>query len=844
MIITIAGDSEYVPKNDNPTEPLCLTLEDSGNNCAFYVHPRACNEVLEHAVKVGDKIFKHDFALLDYLEDTYKYKVGNAKEVKYKNYTKLELVMFWSFKDIEFLFKNREDYINLVLSKLSRTRRISVQNLINSPNGSYCADSIGLPYIVSMPDSKNGFKMRDYKLSLKIIDISAMQGNDNLKNYAGNVGIEMGNKDDYSSDEKARMDLRYLEDHVKFKGYAMGDTKLIPIWKQTNEFYNHVAELIGIEKRESWGMSTGKIVATILNDWLCKQLGCNSESLYKMQNLAGSEGITNLSKLIKEQALIYGAMVDGGRTVKEIDLDVLVGNLIDIDISGCYGNGLKNQYYSVGIPSIQTEEMSLGNWWKINKDELIPGLWVARISWKNAPFKQDLLISKTDQAFSTWNWVINGVDSDGFDIDDDGKKVYDASMCLTTNSITNASLNHDLLQTLESVSSNQEWGWLLKNAVINCSLIYKKSDEVSTPSSQMLEGATLSDKTEVLLNGCKKWIKIDLKGLITTLLKERKKHPKGSPMNVFLKLIINTLYGCIASEFFSIENSCVSSVVIGNNITARARCLAWCMAKGFHSVMSITDGGVFDVNNVLFYKFKSLNLLEGLHRNILSDNKRLKFCYKAPLMGFNLDFNDKDLCKIILTNLGINPESDDSKNKKQCLSIIDKTAWEHLAKTFDIDIFKYNQFEFETKDIYTKLILHSKVDYYLEKSDGGYSVAFRGMTKVWDDVKKKKVINPVAIDLFKAIETNTPIKVEIDGTELLSLSDYQNNRKRDSNYPLLPHDSIGKKKIFYSHSPKGCRVRDLSELKKIERRYETAKKLVDPVEVSKVKKWGQRLSDQ
>jgi hypothetical protein len=865
MIIQIATDSEFIPYNNNSTIPLCLTFQDAQNNVAFYVHPNAPKDVLEHAAKVGDKVFKHDFAILDYLEDYYGFKVKKASEnTKYKNYTTLEILIFFSFKDVELQFKNREDYKKLVLPKLSRMRRIRINNEIKTSNGGFCKDSVGLPYIVSMPDTQTGW-MRDCKVSFKIVDICAMQGSDNLKNYADNVGISMLSKGDYTSDEKARMDLRYIENHVKFKGYAVGDTPLIEIKEKTTDFYNHIAELIGVEKQKSWGMSTGKIVARLLNDWFCTVLNTDSKTLYKMHNLAGSEGVNNISKLIKERALIYGAMVDGGRTVKERDLDVLLGNLIDIDISGCYGNGLKNQLYAVGIPSINSQEMLLGDWLKMFDGELIPGLWTARISWEKAPFKQDLLISKTKEAFTSWNWVINGIDNNGFDIDDDGKKVYDASMCLTTNSIHFATITHDLLQTLKSVSSNQEWGWLLKNAVINCSLIYKKSDEVLTATDEMLEGVTLSKDTDTLLKASKNWIRIDLKDLVSILLKERKKHPKGTSMNVFLKLIINTMYGCIASEFFSVENACVSSVVIGNNITARARCLAWCMSKGFHSAMSITDGGVFDVNNVLVFKKKSLNLLEGLHRDILSENDRRKFCNKIPLMGEILDFNNPNFYDYMIEKFGeisiitnkieynlINKNSEDKRTdsqiihdtkKRYSLDVIDKKAWEHLASIFDIDIFKYNQFEFETKDIYTKLILHSKVDYYLEKPDGGYTVAFRGMPKVWDDNIKKKIINPLALNLFKAIENNTPIKVEVEDSELLSLSDYQIKIKSDSNYPLLPHDSVSSNKVFYSHSPKGSRVSSLSELNKLEKRYETAKKSENPIEVSKVKVWGKRLMD-
>jgi hypothetical protein len=94
-----------------------------------------------------------------------------------------------------------------------------------------------------------------------------------------------------------------------------------------------------------------------------------------------------------------------------------------------------------------------------------------------------------------------------------------------------------------------------------------------------------------------------------------------------------------------------------------------------------------------------------------------------------------------------------------------------------------------------------------------------------------------------AIERGTPIKVEIDSTELLSLSDYQIKIKGDSNYPLLPHDSVSCKKIFYSHSPRGCRVSSLNQLNRLNKRYDISKKSENPVEVAKVKVWGERLTD-
>lgn len=847
--LSIATDSEFQTKINCTVTPIGLVIEDNHGNQRFYIHPNASGRVLKKARQVGHKIFKYDFAILDFLKDVYGYDVKNLDGTEsLKNLKCIDIHIFWSFKDLEFLFAKKEDYVNLLLNKLERTRRIRIDNECHTSNGLIRGNSVSLPYAVQLPDNKNNGKNRWFKLSIIVSDISAMQGNTGLKEYASNVGIEMIDKESYNAIEKGMMEEMYCSDPLKFEKYCIGDGLLIEIKKKTNEFYNHIAELIGIEKRDSWGMSTGKIVASILNDWLCKKLDITSEELYKMHSLAGSEGITNISKILKSRDLLYGGMVDGGRAVKERLPVKYYGTLIDIDIDGCYGNGLKNQKYAIGRPSIQSEPMLLKDWLKEYQEELIAGLWYARISWVKAPFKQDILISKTDEKFTSWTWVIDGFDPDGFEVEDDDKKVYDASMALTTNSVHYASLNHDLLQAIKSVASNKEWSWLLNNAVINSSLIYKKSDRVDRPTAKMLEGVKLSKDSDILLESTTEWIEVDLKELVTILLTERKKHPKKSPMNTFLKLIINTIYGCIASEFFSIEGSCVSSVVVGNNITARARCLAWCMAKGFHSAMSVTDGGVFDVNKVLVFKEKSLNLLEGLHRDKLSNSyRRTIFAKQKPLLGFEIDFKDKDTHQKIIKTFGNTKElankvkNRDSKTTikdcvhKYCLGIIDKLAWEHLANIFDIDIFTQNQFSFETKNDYIKLVLHSKVDYLLETMDGKKNVAFRGMDKVFNPVTEKKEINPVCFELFEAIENNQAIIREVDGERMLSLKDYQEAVRIDSSYPLLPHDTVSRKKYYYSILPLDLRHHDLKTYKNCQRDYERAKKDKNPLNVAKVR---------
>lgn len=52
---------------------------------------------------------------------------------------------------------------------------------------------------------------------------------------------------------------------------------------------------------------------------------------------------------------------------------------------------------------------------------------------------------------------------------------------------------------------------------------------------------------------------------------------REAPMNKFIKLVINTVYGDFVGPYFHSGNT-----TVGNNITARARSMAWYMEKGFN----------------------------------------------------------------------------------------------------------------------------------------------------------------------------------------------------------------------------------------------------------------------
>ena len=78
---------------------------------------------------------------------------------------------------------------------------------------------------------------------------------------------------------------------------------------------------------------------------------------------------------------------------------------------------------------------------------------------------------------------------------------------------------------------------------------------------------------------CYVWYSVELDELaIQKHLEERAKYRRGIPLeypiNTFLKLVTNTIYGVLVSPYFNIGNT-----IVGNNITARARSMAWYIEK-------------------------------------------------------------------------------------------------------------------------------------------------------------------------------------------------------------------------------------------------------------------------
>lgn len=868
----ISTDSEYIPRPNESTIPLTVQFASGGQH-REYLHPNhplnkhQLADVKYQLKKIGEenalKIFKSPLAILDYLSDTFEIKWRHAPDPNRRRYIKtLKLFIFHSFKDIEFQFGSTDDYVFFVLPKLERIRRITTR--FNRP--------IPLPYEILLPG--NGFQW--YSVSIEIVDISAMQGAKSLKTYMSNVGIATTDKEAYKPSQKARMDLRLVENTKKFLEYIRSDVQLVEVYKRTIQFYNTVAEKLGVKPRENWGLSTGKIVANIVSDWIANDARIsvkdttNEETkkaipgMYQYNRLSTPEAVKLLSHLAGYRNLLYLGMTDGGRCIKERpSIDRLIGVLIDIDISACYATSLMHQIFPIGNPKLFIKAMNFGEWEKKYGKRLVPGLWVARVSWENAPFKQDLLISKEDKQFTAWDFyqrLYNETTAS------DANRIYDASMYLMTNTVRHASLNHDLYQVLQKYASPKELGWIRENATVECFAMYAANEEVDSLDESLLLLDSLDDLKSNGIRWNTSWKRVELKKLMKQLIALRKTHKdmvnlyrerygkeipltdkvnfdsykdldprlirwldaaKLNPFDAneqvsytfsesdfkfhasiqeFVKLISNTIYGCIASAFFGTDGTGISNFVIGNNITARARALAWCMAKGLHMIITVTDGGIFDCNKVLNYRRKSLNIFADVANERFTDDSRHRVVEVVPLYGTEIPYDEN--MSVVLG--------------KGDLPHVSEKAWEHLKGIFpNLDIFKNDQFSFEVKSVYTSCEIRNKSDYILHNEFKNSSIAkIRGLQQMKDEdnPNNDSCVDSIVLAIFEDIKTQTPNIHEQDNKRRLGLNEWRNreNLKKE----LLPHDDITSKKLFYSLTPLGIRFINPDHRKAILRLYD------------------------
>jgi hypothetical protein len=597
----------------------------------------------------------------------------------------------------------------------------------------------------------------DYPLEISVQDTGALHGAIGLAGLAANTGTVMDFKEIYTSEEKSDMLTMYLKDPKSFKQYALGDLEVYRILENNSEKFKLIWETLGIDHYfKNPALTIGSTVSSIFEAKIAKLF----ESVYqeKLDDKKILEVLNTYTRSASSEFLISKedhtsgllAKVLGGRCFNNRPLDTVhKGVLVDIDISGCYGEGLRGQLYPLGRPVIidypklspNNGYLTLREFLKKYRKELVAGLWQLWFSVtddrSNALNPKPLELVSSQDFFTSYSppkkWSENLADTEKEEIADpkswlelpDSTKIF-------SNQITNAVLTHDGLQWLENICSRPLKNQILDNSIVICAEFYPASqrcdsleelakfteDHNALNTSEMIDdsaGEVVSTDRE-----CKKWFAVSLGAfMVDTLLLERKKHPKKTPLNTLFKLCTNTLYGVMVSKYFKVSNSCV-----GQNVTARARLMAWCLEKGLHGQQSITDGAVFDLNRVCYgRRDRKINDSNATSTNRFSDRElTLKDLQFKPLNGFVAinwcDGSDEHL------------EVWDSFERKifkvsELKKLVDSLALQHLknefagldilhAKTTDIyGLERDSVFVFETKGIVKAGVFHGSANYFL-----------------------------------------------------------------------------------------------------------------------------------
>ena len=282
---------------------------------------------------------------------------------------------------------------------------------------------------------------------------------------------------------------------------------------------------------------------------------------------------------------------------------------------------------------------------------------------------------------------------------------------------------------------------------------------------------------------------------------------KKSPMDVLFKLATNTLYGIFCSPYFDISNT-----VVGNNITARCRAMAWYMEKGHYAYQTITDGGQIDLNMVCYPTKEKLKIKATSVTNLYREsNPRARNLKLKPLAGCDRiePFFDTDTSKLKLIK---DNQITILDNPKEWLQV---ELFKHLQNIFPnvsvlhketsklsieisedrTPIKKYSpqigMFSFEIKDIYTKARFHGTSNYLLA-NNSETKVAMRSyenqrhhqafIINENDETIETKFYNNLAPSQFLLQQLDQPNQVQrsqvFKKTGILKLNDWKNNSSK------------------------------------------------------------------
>lgn len=785
-IILAHPDLETVGKQLN--KPLRHPIANSGFHPVDWLN----------AIGINSRIHRHEKVIKEFKGE----KIPTCEFVIYSHFALAEFLMLANGGYLEDLKKIALSDKN-VRAEMQRRMRVVTKGKYGD------SDSIELPWIIYIENQM-------YRVKLSIMDTFAVHGVASYKDFCESAGIKLESKS-LMDVHISMMHLAYFLNPDEFDAYSLGDLHVYEALQNNSENFKKIWGSLGIDDYyEPPKLTIGATVRDIFQAKVCKEFGLNpnnfkDEKEFKKERKVLLEkvcqwGTAEYLKEFTTSTKALNAKVEGGRCRNNRpNITGLEGCLVDIDYNGCYGEGQRNQLYAFGRPLIDEFEYpskinkypTLREWlksrkWGLKKCELVPGLWSARVSteesWNGDNPVYATLKSNQDYLASWFDFKIKEIremktDSEIEDAPNENYLEVKTGLSKIFNrQIINGLITYDYIDWLYKVCGEKQRNELLDNLYIHTAIYYPAYDRINTPNElleriEKHEGSNKSNtaprkggsRTINITEECTAWYAVNLgEFIIDDLLAWRKIYPKKNPdgaknpLNTLYKLCVNTLYGDMVSPFFNIGN-----VVVGNNITARARAACYYAEKGFNGVQSITDGVAFDLLKVIYFLENNRVTSESvvnLHRLKDRDIRIIKNLKLAPIGNFDDiklswittdEKNDKDEFiikpQLILIKNGeskiLTPEKKELKWTNPAHKWIDKIAMEHLQNLFDVDVLQApttaldvskdkdgkpiknyvpikGMFTFEAKAFYDNGVFHGTANYKL-CGKGGDNIAMR-----------------------------------------------------------------------------------------------------------------------
>lgn len=455
----------------------------------------------------------------------------------------------------------------------------------------------------------NGF---EYRIALKIVDTAALHGVAGYKQVCANSGIELNAKD-LVGDYITKMDQAYSEIPVEFDAYSLGDLRVYDMLAANCENMSTVwRDLVIIDYMIEPKLTIGATVASLFLAKIYKAFDIAPVTVRSrefkvddfLEPLTFYASAAHLSTLVNSNGYLL-SKCDGGRCKSNNPtITGLSGELVDIDISGAYSSAMSVIDYPFGTPVILATPFNkrknvgvpLKNVLRAYSGELLPNLWLMRVQVTGLSFEQDLIASWFDFTRSTTKHTDSSVTGE-VDLESGTSKIF-------TTEIHNGALTSDLLDVIDQWTPRQRDDFYSKCEVLTIAF-YPKSFELSlddfknNPLEKTFKSnSQASNGFDLITQSNHNWTRVNLGSFFTDLMRaKRLQHKKKTPLNELYKLLGNTSYGVSVSRFFNTSN-----MIVGNNITAKVRAFMYMTEKSLNLCGSVTDGHIFDLNNVLHRK--------------------------------------------------------------------------------------------------------------------------------------------------------------------------------------------------------------------------------------------------